>query len=138
MEATLVKSNGEVSMDKSFDLMCSLLRNGTYTVKITRQTKPRSISQNALMWMWYQCMEEATGTPKEDYHEYYKAKFLTRVVNINGREVMVVGETKRLSTEQMTEFLNKVHADASIEGYRLPLPEDKHFSEFYQYYRHKI
>ena len=32
------------------------------------------------MWMWYKCMEEATGTPKEDFHDYYKAKYLSRDV----------------------------------------------------------
>jgi len=65
MDANLTKRNGVVTMDKDFDLMCSLLRNGEYTVKIVRKTQPRTISQNSLMWMWYKCMEEATGTPKE-------------------------------------------------------------------------
>ena len=48
-EATLTKCNGEVSMDKSFDYLCSLLQNGTYTVKIVRKTQPRTIPQNSLM-----------------------------------------------------------------------------------------
>ncbi len=42
-EATLTKCNGEVSMDKSFDYLCSLLQNGTYTVKIVRKTQPRTV-----------------------------------------------------------------------------------------------
>ena len=59
-------------MDKSFEYLCSLLRNGVYTVKITRRVEPRTIPQNSLMWMWYKCMEEHTGTPKDDFHDYYK------------------------------------------------------------------
>ena len=74
-DAILTKRDGVVSMDKSFDFLCSTLRNGVYTVKIIRKTEPRTISQNSLMWMWYKCMEEATGTPKEDFHDYYKAKW---------------------------------------------------------------
>ena len=35
MEANLTKRNGVVSMDKDFNLMCQLLRNGEYTVKMT-------------------------------------------------------------------------------------------------------
>lgn len=83
-EATLTKCNGEVSMDKSFDYLCSLLQNGTYTVKIVRKTQPRTIPQNSLMWMWFKCMAEATGTPKDDIHDYYKAKFLGRDVVVRG------------------------------------------------------
>ena len=64
MEAKLVKVNGVVNMDKSFEFLCSLLPNGEYKVRITKEVKPRTVSQNALMWMWYKCMEEVTGQPK--------------------------------------------------------------------------
>lgn len=113
MDANLVKRNGVVSMDKDFDFMCSLLRNGEYTVKIIRKTTPRTISQNSLMWMWFKCMEEATGTSKDDFHDYYKAKFLSRQVAIGGRWVTVIGSTTDLNTLQMTDYLEKVKADAA-------------------------
>lgn len=136
MDANLTKRDGVVTMDKSFDLMCSLLRNGEYTVKIIRKTQPRTISQNSLMWMWYNCMEEATGQPKEDFHDYYKAKFLARQVAINNRWVTVVGSTTDLNTLQMTNYLEKVKADAAIEfGITLPLPEDRDYQSFIDYYR---
>lgn len=138
MEANLSKHNGVVSMDKSFELLCSLLRNGEYTVKIVRKTKPRTIPQNSLMWMWYQCMEDTTGQSKEDFHDYYKAKFLLRQVSIGGRWVTVVGSTKDLNTIQMTDFLEKVKADAATEfGITLPLPEDRSYQEFVDAYRNK-
>lgn len=136
MEANLIKRNGEVTMDKDFDLMCSLLRNGEYTVKIVRKTKPRTIPQNALMWMWYKCMEESTGQKKEDFHDYYKAKFLARQVVIGRRWVTVVGSTSDLNTLQMTDYLEKVKADAAVEfGIKLPLPEDKNYQAFVSEYR---
>lgn len=136
MEAHLTKRDGTVSMDKSFDLMCSLLRNGEYTVKITRKTKPRTISQNALMWMWYKCMEDATGTPKEDFHDYYKAKFLGRDVAVGNKWVRVFGSTTDLNTLQMTNYLEKVKADAATEfGITLPLPTDRHYQSFVDEYK---
>ncbi len=138
MEANLSKQNGEVKMDKSFDYMTSLLRNGEYVVKIVRKTKPRTISQNSLMWMWYKCMEERTGQRKEDFHDYYKAMFLSRQVAVRGRWVTVVGSTTDLNTLQMTQFLEKVKADAATEfGIVLPLPEDRHFNDFVSEYRIK-
>ena len=136
MEANLSKVNGIVSIDKSFDLMCSLLRNGEYTVRIIRKTTPRTISQNSLMWMWYKCMEEATGQPKEDFHDYYKAKFLSRDIAIGKKRVSVVGSTTDLNTLQMTDYLEKVKADAAVEfGIMLPLPVDRNYQAFVNEYR---
>lgn len=136
MDATLIKRDGVVSMDKPFDLMCSLLRNGEYTVKILRKTKPRTISQNSLMWMWYKCLEEATGQRKEDFHDYYKAKFLCRQIAIGNHWVMVAGSTADLNTLQMTDYLEKVKADAATEfGVTLPLPVDRDYQAFIDEYR---
>jgi len=136
MEANLTKADGKVSMDKSFDFMCSLLRNGKYTVKIVRKTEPRSIPQNSLMWMWFKCMEEATGQSKDDFHDYYKRKFLTRQIAIKGRWVDVVGDTKTLNTLQFSEFLEKIKADAAIDfGIMLPLPEDRMYRDFISEYK---
>lgn len=135
-EAILTKRDGEWSMDKSLDYLCSTLRNGTYSVKITRKTEPRTVNQNALMWMWYTCIEEATGTPKADIHDYYKAKFLQRMVGVGNRWVTVVGSTTDLNTLQMTDFLNKVQADAATKfGITLPLPADRHYQEFIDDYK---
>ena len=50
MEATLTKKDGKVQMDKSFEFMCSTLRNGEYTITIKRKTQPRTLNQSALMW----------------------------------------------------------------------------------------
>lgn len=137
-EATLTKRDGVVSMDKSFDYLCSLLRNGVYTVRIVRKTEPRTIPQNALMWMWYKCIEEHTGTPKSDIHDYYKAKFLSRQVAVGNRWVTVVGSTTDLNTLQMTHYLESVKADAASEfGITLPLPADRHYQDFIDEYRHR-
>lgn len=138
MEANLTKRNGEVSMDRDFGFMCSLLRNGEYTVKIVRKTKPRTISQNALMWLWYTCMEDSTGQPKEDFHEYYKQKFLGRDIYIGQTPSRVYGSTTDLNTAQFTNYLEKVKADAATEfGIILPLPEDKYYSEFVAEYKNR-
>ena len=88
------------------------------------------------MWMWYKCMEDATGQRKEDFHDYYKAKFLSRVVAIGNRWVTVCGSTTELNTLQMTDYLEKVKADAASEFLiTLPLPEDRTYQAFITEYR---
>lgn len=137
-EAILVKENGTVSMSHSFDFMCSQLRNGRYRVCIERYTEPRTLSQNALMWLWFTCIERETGTDKLDVHDYYCNLFLRRKTLIKGRETVIAGGTSKLTTLQMTDFLRKVQADAATElGIMLPLPEDRYYEEFVSEYKHR-
>ncbi len=133
---TLTKKDGKVSMEKSFDFLCSLLRDGVYVVSIKRKTEPRTLSQNALMWLWFKCIEEHTGTESQDVHDYYCCKFLRREINVDGKKFTVIGGTSNLNTIQMTDFMNKVQADAAVElRITLPLPADRHYQEFINHYR---
>lgn len=135
-EYKLTKRDGEVSMKPSFEAICSLLRNGEYTLSIKRKTTPRTLNQNALMWLWLKCLEEQTGQPKEDWRDYYAALFLGREVVVKDRVVRMPGHTSQLNTIQMTDFLKKVQADAATEwGVTLPLPEDRYFAEFVDEYK---
>ncbi len=138
MDYTLTKKDGKVSMEKSFDFLCSLLRDGVYVLSIKRKTEPRTVSQNALMWMWFKCLEESTGTEKQDWHDYYCCKFLRRESSFNGKRFTVVGGTSTLNTVQMTDFMNKVQADAATEWQiTLPLPADRFYQEFIHHYRYR-
>ena len=133
----LRKDAGRLTFDRELPYVFSLLKNGTYTIEIKRISEKRTVSQNALMWMWFACIERETGTPKQDVHDYYCRMFLRRWVGFKDRNIEVVGETKKLNTEQMTEFLNKVQADAQTElGITLPRPEDRFFQEFYSQFNY--
>lgn len=138
MEVTLTKKDGQIVMEHSFDYLTAKLANGVYTLSIKRKTKPRTISQNALMWMWFKYMEEYTGTPKEDFHDYYKARFLGREIEIRGRLVHVIRSTTELNTLEMTDYLNKIQADAATEfRIPLPLPADRQYQSFIDEYRNR-
>ena len=134
---TLVKKNGEVSMEQSLEYLCSKLANGTYDLTISRKKEPRTVAQNALMWMWFECISQETGTPKQDVHDYYCSLFLAKPISIGNKQVMVKGSSSSLSTADMTKFLNLIQADAQTElGINLPLPADRFYSEFIKEYRH--
>ena len=136
--AILVKEKGVARLDKPFDYMCSQLRNGRYKVTIERYVEQRTISQNALMWLWFTCIEDVTGTDKNDVHDHYCKLFLRRRAVINGKEEVVVGGTSKLNTLQMTDFMNKVKADAASEmGIMLPLPADRYYQEFINEYKYR-
>lgn len=138
MKTRFVKEQGVIRwLDHPIGLMFDLVSNGEYTLEIKKKVKKRTVDQNALMWMWFTCIEEDTGTLKQDVHDYYCKKFLRRIVVINGKEEVVVRSTSKLNTAEMTAFLNKVQADAASEfGIRLPSPDDQFFNAFTNRYEH--
>lgn len=136
----IVKQKGEVfnkgmiitSIETSFDL----LRNGEYELLIKRVTSRRSNSQNSMMWMWFACLAQETGSTSQDFHDYYCDKFLSRKITINKEVKTVASGTSGLDTVAMTYFLNQVQADAASEfGVKLPTPEDLQWEQFQDYYK---
>lgn len=120
------------------EVMLSDATYGTYLLTFERAKKPRSGEQNRLMWLWFTCIakswSEATNRAftSQDVHDAYCLMFLP----IQTPKGAVAGKTSGLTTEQMTEFLNKVQADAASEyGITLPNPEDRYFEIWAKQYR---
>lgn len=146
MEAQLTKVDGKWTMDKDFNFMCSLLRNGEYTVTIKKKTKPRSLSQNALYWVWLRsvgnCFAEMTGDEfwctkegQDNLHNRYAQKFLSYPREVNGRMEYVTKSTTSLTTAEMSAYMEKIKADVATEfGMVLPLPQDRYYSAFIDQY----
>ena len=133
----LRKEGGRVSVDTDLDALFARMRNGVYDITIKRKQEQRSVSQNALMWMWFGCIEEQTGTLKDDVYLYYRSKFLGKWLSLAGEKpVWVSLKTSELTKEQFAEFLNQIQADAASElGITLPTPDDLHWEAFFQQYK---
>lgn len=129
---TMKKDGERLMFDQELPYIFSLLANGTYQITIKKASQKRSVPQNDLMWMWLACIERETGTPKDDVYMYYCKKFLIKTITIGYKQERIYNTSSKLNTEEMTEFLNKIQADAATElGIRLPLPEDRFFEQFY-------
>lgn len=127
------KKDGRVSLDTDLDYLFSTLRNGSYNLILKRVNEKRTINQNDLMWMWFRCIENDTGTDKNDIYMYYCKKFLCKVIRVGEKVEKVYETSSMLNTAQMSEFMTKIQADAASEfGITLPIPEDKYFEAFYQ------
>jgi hypothetical protein len=129
------KKDGLVSLDTDLDYLFSTLRNGSYNLILKRVNEKRTINQNDLMWMWFRCIENDTGTDKNDIYMYYCKKFLCKVIRVGEKVEKVYETSSMLNTAQMSDFMKKIQADAASElGITLPIPEDKYFESFYQQY----
>lgn len=135
-QVIITKQSGQVEGMADIDGLLSLLPNGVYDVVIKRHREQRTLSQNDLMWMWLKCIEDVTGTPKRDIYDIYCKKFLLRSVSYGDRIELVSGSSSSLNTKQMSEFLEKIQADAATEfGIILPTPQDRYFETFFQTYK---
>ena len=131
------KQDGRLTFDTELAYLFSTLTNGIYTITVKRSSEKRSIPQNDLMWMWLSCIERETGTPKDDIYMYYCKKFLMKTIQVGERQERIYTTSSKLNSEQMTDFLNKIQADALTElGIRLPQPEDRFFEQFYNQFNY--
>lgn len=132
-QVTIRKEDGQVRVDTNLDYLFSTLRNGVYTLTVKRASEKRTIAQNDLMWMWLACIENETGTAKEDVYNHYCKRFLSKPDPMG--EGFINDTSSRLNTKQMTDFMKKIQADAASEfGITLPVPEDRYFEDFYLQY----
>lgn len=130
------KEGGRVSLSAELDCLFSTLSNGSYTITVKRTREKRTINQSSLMWAWFACIEENTGTSKDDIYMYYCKKFLSHIIYVNNKEEYIYRTSSMLSTVEMSEFMTKIQADAASElGITLPIPDDRYFEEFYEQYK---
>lgn len=109
-----------------------------YSWEVTRKTIRRSISQNALYWMWLTCIQDETGNDRNDLHEYFKGKLLiARYIDVFGDSIMIKS-TKGLTTAQFADYLNMIQVEMAQEGIILPDPDDLIWESFYDTYKNKL
>lgn len=111
-----------------------------YKAEIKLQREKRSISQNSLYWLWLACLQDETGSYKDDLHECFKIKFLPyKTKEVLGEEVRVVQSTTSLDTKEMASYLEHIKIFAQAElGCMLPRPEDLGWEQFYEHYKDRI
>ena len=133
---TMTKKEGRLTFDTELAYLFSTLQNGTYQITVKKVSEKRSIAQNDLLWMWMKCIENETGTPKDEVYMYYCKKFLMRTMTMGQKQERIYLTSSKLNMEQMTHFLNQIKADAASElGIILPTPQDRFFEAFYADYK---
>ena len=139
MSIPFVKQNGAILNEemllKKLKVQFEVIMNGEYLLIIDKPRKSRTINQNNLLWLWLTCVSSETGQDKNDLYDYYRDKFLSRTVFVNGNETRVSSGTSTLNTVQMKQFLDMIQEDVSVElGIKLPNPEDLYWDEFQRHY----
>jgi hypothetical protein len=96
------------------------------TVLVTVENPPRSDKQNKMYWglvlnAIVQAIHESTGQDKDDIHGYFKAKFLSKTMYINGKLVPSIKSTTKLTTSEFSRYIEQIKAEAATEfGIQVP------------------
>lgn len=95
----------------------------------------RSLSQNALLWMWNSDVASAINhhseskLTEEDLHEFLKDMFCpAKPVTVLGITKMVKS-TKLLDTEEMTFYLRRIEVWCAGRGIKLRIPANSEYHE---------
>ncbi len=95
-----------------------------WVVSIERETKKRTLNQNALYHGWIDEIAGYTGHSHDEIHEWCKAEFLSpRMVEVNGKQV-AYRTTTGLSTSEMAAYMEHLYAWVTSDlGIFLTVPE---------------
>lgn len=132
-----VKEGGRVDLQQGrLDTLFASLRNGEYVLTVTQRREHRSLSQNALMWLWLKCIAEETGNDEKALYNHFCGRFLAYTDETFGDGITCCRTSSQLDTAQFSAFLDKIQGFAATElGITLPDPEDRNFECFYQSYK---
>lgn len=125
------------SWERTIDSWLHSISKGTYVIKLEKMQKQRTISQNALMWTWFEAIAQEWSEATDECYtkEQVKEMFTRKFLPVDSPLGVVGRSTSSLNTEQMTEFLNRVQAYMAQEwGITLPSTEDREFEEWKKQY----
>ncbi len=101
---------------------------GVYDITITKYKKDRTKAQNSLMWMWLGIISSDTGESPENLHEIFKLRFLgTEKIQSMGYSIEIPKSTTKLTTQEFTDYLDKIEGLALSIDIRLPHPQDLYY-----------
>lgn len=117
-----------------------LIDGNEYEVSISRKLRLRTVPQNRLYWLYLSCIEDETGMDKEDLHTHFKQKYLKQEDLTIGSDTFIkTVTTKKLTTMQFTDYINKIRIFSSSElAIILPDPADILWEQFYERYKHTL
>ena len=103
-----------------------------HRAEFTKITRPRSLNQNAYLWLCLAIAEEQTGTDKNWFYKYYLEKFPTRgVFEIFGEDKVIPLTSSQFDSKQMTRFIDNVRLDLSENGIPTPDADDRRLEEIF-------
>ena len=78
----------------------------------------RTIGQHKLMWLWFNCLAEDTGSTSLELYEYFCLKYNYHYCSYDEKGKFS-GGTSQLKTKSFSRFLNHIQAEALVEFHNI-------------------
>lgn len=125
---TLRKDQESISIDGSVADAVRDMPNGKYHIYIQRFGYHITSGQRKLFWMWMTHLEYWSGSTRQEWHDYFVAKYLAPMYT--GISV--------ISTVAMTHFMEQIAAECASEwGVELPFPQEEGIDQFIYEYQYR-
>lgn len=80
------------------------------------EVSTRSLSQNALYWLYLGVIERETGNNASDIHEYFRRTLLPpKFIKVMGKEIKIPKSTTELKKHEFAEYMEKISSETNIE-----------------------
>ncbi len=132
MTTFLVKIDSKGGMDFGSSFNLSRFRqfckeNIGKELRIERHERKRSMSQNALYWLYLGIIERETGNLADDLHQYFKRVLLPpKFITVLGQEIKVPKSTTELTKVEFSEYMEKIAAKVDV-----PIPDTKQYHKYF-------
>lgn len=118
------------------------LKDGPVSISVEPKQETRSEQQHRLYRVWCRVLSEKTGKymdvwddelgvnakqrmDEDAWHDMLRYAYLpSRVAELQGNLITILTSTRRLTVQQMNEYMHKVDALAARMGIQLPVPSD--------------
>jgi len=113
---------------RALDFIAGLDLDKPWELTVKPYVKKRSLEQNNLYHQWVGAIAGETGHSHDEVHEWLKAEYLApRMVEINGKTQQWRPTTTKLTTKEMSEFMDQVYVFGTSQlGLMLPVLEDRY------------
>jgi hypothetical protein len=133
--SSLIKSPADLA---NFLRHCQELFNTSkvWVAEFKLYRRPKTVPQLRLLFLWYKCISDETGSEVETIDKYFKSKYLGSEIKIfRGKEIEVPISKADLNTQQMYLYLESIRLEA-MEDMNISLqnPGDLGWNEFYAKY----
>lgn len=132
--------NSVQAIARAANLVAQLKPEQLMQIEITEWKPPRTLSANALYWVWMQHLGKHLGTQQKTYckdamHDVCRHKFLGYKSNgkrfIDGTQMPPqLRSTSKLTKAEMCFYMSQLDAWAVTLGCLLPSPDDSEYHKF--------
>lgn len=124
--ATIKNGRLELEKEELYKMYLVSLEGRDVDLVLKKQKRERSSNQNAYYWaVVIGIVSKEMGVLSEEAHDYLKALFLKRGIDVKGKRYVVIGSTASLSTAEFEVYLEQCRMWAARElGANIPLPNE--------------